>query len=75
MVPSASVPYLRTYHVLANKLPSSIVKANWGVYYDDKYERVVVYFKAPDGSMGELYETVEKFPSDKLVASLILVLS
>jgi hypothetical protein len=72
---SDTYPLLRDYHAIAHELPESLHKKNWGVYYDDYQDAIVVYAKGTDGELVKFMEDPETFPSNRLISALILLLS
>jgi len=66
-------PSLRDYHSLACRLPASY--KNWGCFFDADHNEVVVYVKAKDGNTMQLREHRDKYPSDVLIAQVILLLA
>lgn len=68
-------PYLRDYNAISSSLPPNLRREHWGVYYDEVTDQLIVYAKGKDGQLVRLPQIRDGFPSDELVAQLILILS
>jgi hypothetical protein len=61
------------YAALGRKLPARVREQSWGIYHAMDADAYVVVIKVGDKKV-RLQEPTDEFPSDKLVAQMLLLL-